>query len=546
MPSTSAVRCVVFSEEVFYAVLANEHCPPETVHSVHQAKELFAYLGKCGVLTIVIEDDYVDGDYMEDFASFHVRCFAQYRNRCRRLHFFRGDDKNVESLLNTALAGDTDKARREAEEQLQACYCGFCVTRPLPRAIIGRTVILPYPPATNGVQYRATRDYDANLFGIPLKIRGTLAFQQQDTVVAACATVSLWCAFQKLSVLFGISPLRPAKITQHASSLGGRPFPSTGLSVEEMCAAIVCAGLEPEVFDIAEKRKDDSELPEHLKKSNELRNMGIALGYVHGYLAMGLPVILCGKIDGLGRHAVTVVGFEMSGDILHHAHSDLPQTIASRICRLFVHDDQIAPFAAIEVASEVGSPIVTRGHWRNENDPTPFKLEAIVVPLYGKIRVKYEDIIRSVFPLDQILRSVFENLNDKEQKDYYWDIHLILVNEYKKQFRVGSKMQADVRREILTHQHPRFIWRASFRWKTKPILELLGDATDMAESCFYFVRWRDAGAQSSLKSRFAGLLGTAEAKSVPRYLLDLVYSSFTTGYAWKRLAEERLPGGPDR
>lgn len=48
------------------------------------------YFGAEGVnaKTIVVEQEYVDRDFLEDYSSYYVRCFADYRRICSRLHFF--------------------------------------------------------------------------------------------------------------------------------------------------------------------------------------------------------------------------------------------------------------------------------------------------------------------------------------------------------------------------------------------------------------------------------------------------------------------------
>ncbi len=46
------------------------------------------YFDKLGPSSIVVEGDYIDRDYMDDYANYYARCFADYPRRCMRLHFF--------------------------------------------------------------------------------------------------------------------------------------------------------------------------------------------------------------------------------------------------------------------------------------------------------------------------------------------------------------------------------------------------------------------------------------------------------------------------
>ena len=46
------------------------------------------YFGELKAKTILVENCYIDRDYLEDFSAYYVRCFASYKRLCTRLHFF--------------------------------------------------------------------------------------------------------------------------------------------------------------------------------------------------------------------------------------------------------------------------------------------------------------------------------------------------------------------------------------------------------------------------------------------------------------------------
>src|SRR5690348_17141782 len=46
------------------------------------------YFASIGAQTIVAENRYVDGDFLDDFAEYYVRCFESYDRTCVRLHIF--------------------------------------------------------------------------------------------------------------------------------------------------------------------------------------------------------------------------------------------------------------------------------------------------------------------------------------------------------------------------------------------------------------------------------------------------------------------------
>ena len=155
------------------------------IHSVYFEN----YFSTLGAATILIEKEYVDRDFLEDFAAYYVRCFYPYERKCSRLHFFShafaSDD--FDALLCGTNGGLT-------EQELQNAYLGFIVVKPLSQTIIGRTCLKTYPEDNGRRWFPITRRYEAHLYGMTLTVE-TLAFQEQDHVAAACATSSLWSAF---------------------------------------------------------------------------------------------------------------------------------------------------------------------------------------------------------------------------------------------------------------------------------------------------------------------------------------------------------------
>jgi hypothetical protein len=254
-----------FSPANLYKALANKRLLEDEVAAQSRARYLYGYLRDIGAKTIVVEYDYTDGDYLDDFAAYYVKCFATYERRCKRLHFFSIElnRSRLNRLIKVAAFTKREKLIRKA-------YLGFVIARPLPDAIVGRSVLATYPDDGGRRNYSCTKEYHANLFGNELPVQ-SLAFQEQDTVLAACATVSLWCCFHKTAELFGTPSPSPAAITRAATHFihHARPIPSHGLAVLQICNAIEHVGLEPEVI--------------HVKKNVPL------ISLIYGYLKMGLP-----------------------------------------------------------------------------------------------------------------------------------------------------------------------------------------------------------------------------------------------------------------
>ncbi len=220
-----------FTTDGFKGLVANERATYEYIssnpHKFPQVVYLAGYLGHLGAKTVVVEHRYVDRDYLADYSSYYASCFDDFGPRCKRLHFFSS------TFIEDELRGWITAPRDDVDAGLQGAYLGFVVVRPLPEALIGRTVLATYQQQANRTY--AKRKYKVSLFGIDLTI-DSLAYQQQDNVVAACATVALWTAFHKTSKVFEHPLLRPADTTATASRVqgSGRAMPSHGLRPEHI------------------------------------------------------------------------------------------------------------------------------------------------------------------------------------------------------------------------------------------------------------------------------------------------------------------------
>ena len=56
-----------------------------------QINFIYTYLTELDATTVLLETDYVDRDYLEDYSRYYVKCFNRYGERCARLHFFKND-----------------------------------------------------------------------------------------------------------------------------------------------------------------------------------------------------------------------------------------------------------------------------------------------------------------------------------------------------------------------------------------------------------------------------------------------------------------------
>jgi hypothetical protein len=330
-----------FSRDQLFEVLATfSGTSRDIVMRKRQCDYLADYLSELGARTILVERDYVDRDYLEDFAGYYVRCFSDYPRKCTRLHFLSEEvgQGDFEFLLQGREGSLCVKRLREF-------YLGFVVLKPLPSTIIGRTCLRA--PVAETRRFPVLSPQPVNLFGWNLQIE-TLPFQEQDSVVAACATSALWSAFQYTGRRFQHRVPTPVEITrlatEHAPS-NTRYLPTRGLTPEGIAQAIRAVGLEPH----------------YVQATHSQVLMPTVYAYLRGripvFLSMGLysppahdgePYSLWGGTSEGSTHGVLVTGYSLErAEPIPGANGFLLE--ANRLAALYVHDDQVGPFCELEL-----------------------------------------------------------------------------------------------------------------------------------------------------------------------------------------------------
>lgn len=494
-----------------------------------QVQYLFRYLDELGCQYVIVENDYVDHDFLDDHANYYVRCFRRYKRHCRRAHFFACDleflRKGTGLLESLILRADPNEIGN-----LTSAYKGFSVLKPLPSTVIGRTVLKTWDGDGGLRHFPATRKYKANLFGLELEIQQSLAAQEQDTVLAACATTALWCAFQKVSFLFGTQIPTPGEITKAATKyfLTERPIPSQGLIPQQICGAIKEYGLIPEVYQI----NADTPL-------NSL---------IYSYVAGGIPVVLGYRRPGAeDGHAVTVCGYRLETEpVLPGESTDpfaCPKGVGTRISEFYVHDDNLGPFSNLvcihgDFEDEwTGAPLNPRAFLRSfeisgEEISDTFYPDTIIIPLYHKVRIRYVAVQRTVGVLDAFLKWITETAGDNWGVE--WDTRLFEINDLRKfVLQSGLFVNKDALR-LISQPMAKYIWLSTARRKGREMFSVITDATDMERSFLIhdFVA-HDVDALEVLQSHMSkvdnDLVGAKELallKGMPSGFVDFVRASF--------------------
>ncbi len=439
------------------------------------------YFTKLDAGTMVIERAYVDRDYLEDYSAYYVRCFPGYERFCTRLHFFK--TRFTEADLDALLRVEPSEV---SERSLADAYLGFIVVKPLPETVIGRTCLATYPPDDGRRAYPIVQDVDASLFGMTLQVR-SLPFQEQDQAVAACATSALWSVFHGTGRLFQHPIPSPVVITNAA--MEQRPlerFTTRGLNMAQMARAIRNLGLEPAASRVRE--------------AHWLRSVTYA--YLRGGIPFLLAVALNDRVaaeDGtielkeLGWHAVAVTGYSVGGPASTAPKTSL-HTVASRIDKLYAHDDQVGPFARMELDLVPGQlakldgtisavPMTLTTSWRGG---TVRAIPSyVLVPLYHKIRIPFEVVHDELVGFNKLVAlvrgsPVGENMG-LTASELTWDIFLQSGNELKRNLRSEGRIAGADLASLSTCPLPRYVWRARALDGDSPILEVLVDATDIRQ-----------------------------------------------------------------
>ncbi len=457
-------------------VLKSEKNPPEVIESKNHTAFFEGYFNEPSISakTIIVENDYVDRDFLDDYSGYYVRCFKRYRRKCTRLHFF--DTLITEEEFNWMLQGKAEDAQLKS---FKKSYLGFVVIKRLPETIVGRTCLKTYGDDNGRRHYNTIRCYGASLFGLELAVE-TLAFQEQDHVVAACATSALWSCFQGTGKMFQHPFFSPVEITKAACDhmpLETRAFPNRGLSAEQIAHAIQSVNLEPYAVEVT--------------------NREILQANVYAYCKMGLPLLLgtC-LVDTSGDtpkhlddHLVTVTGYSLPPvDPIPHELSGF-LTMSAQIDKIYAHDDQVGPFSRMTLdPDEITFVHRDLGKIKGNAISTSYDVTAmpktIFIPLYNKIRIPLEPIRDIVIDFDEHIEAFRDlDLLSLPQR-LVWDIYLMTINQFKKSVLESDWSGGKDKRELLLKQMPRFLWRATAFCDKMPVMDLLFDATDIEHGFF--------------------------------------------------------------
>ncbi|AKF38776.1 TPA: hypothetical protein PXN30_003596 [Yersinia enterocolitica] len=463
---------------------------PDIYHK-QQIDYIYRYLKDAGCETVILEYDYMDKDYLEDYARYYVKGFNNSGYKSARLHFFAlsFDHSDIDKYLYQGVDA-------HAKEELQSTYLGFMIIKPLPKTFIGRTCLKIYDNISSSLNKKClSREYLVDLFGIDLTVN-SIAFQEQDKVISACATTSIWSALHAIHWKnIRDIPSRGVITTNAINHINdsSNSFPNKELSNKQILRAI------------------DHEKLKHQTEFLKDTSHDIFLNKIMIHINSGLPLILGGEIFSYEEsgelkrkagHAVTILGYKNSGKKA-----------------LYVHDDRLGPFAraTFEDVSSIDIEDYSLAKWglilQEKDDQgswqNPHEIlipNTLITVHYPKVRLPY-NYANNTCQLIKLIYSSFVNLvsrkNKNEQKQdqeqgnevvIQYDIELREISQIRKDFlRYNFEFQSETnvtssedflkssRVDFLSRSYARFQWVASFKINNKNGFKILFDATDIPQ-----------------------------------------------------------------
>jgi hypothetical protein len=151
--------------------------------------------------------------------------------------------------------------------------------------------------------------------------------------------------------------------------------------------------------------------------------------------------------------------------------------MASNIIKFYAHDDQWGPFARVKFIDDA----VIETPWTIFNqDKLPSYVINMIVPVYPKVRISYEDIEVIVLGLDTILTLFFK---DQILSDLVWDIKIDYSENLKTRLK-GAHLEPNEKLLLIQTSMPKYLWIASCYISNFKIFDFTFDATDVNSGMF--------------------------------------------------------------
>lgn len=459
-----------------------------------QINYLYNYLSEINSKTILLEPEYIDKDYLEDYSNYYIKRFNNSGYKVARIHFF-SETFDINDV-NEAL----DKGSKNPKYKfICSSYLGFIIIKPLPKNFIGKTCLKPYESLlSNANKNILYKKYDVDLFGLKLSVN-SIAFIEQDKVVSACATTAIWSALHALPFTNVRNIPACSVITMNAINhieKSNNRFPSKELSNKQMLRALDIEGLRYHTEFLSDVSLNDF------------------WETIRTYIDSSIPIILGGDIYRIDKnenltllagHAVTIIGYK-----------DKENSKA-----LYIHDDRLGPFARATFSAEnYDLPVQNKkeklyslelqekesnGEWVNAHEI--FYPECLIIPVDKKVRLPASYILNTCHfmkkeanreLLDKFMKDYYskENktqkaemknlLNRQLDNDFSFKVSLMEISDIRQKIINVKYKQTDyenylLKRDFLTKSYSRLQWVSKFYLRKKCLFWVLFDATDIPQ-----------------------------------------------------------------
>jgi hypothetical protein len=382
-----------------------------------------------GAVSMVIENEYVDKDFLDEFQSFYCTSFREYMPKCQRLHFFERE-VTAEHLPDLSEHGKD--------------YLGYSIVRPIGSFRTSRTVLKPLFHDGDSNFTLCTADFEVNLSGTRLGIQGT-PFIQQDTNVGVCAQASLWVTALCMHRKYGYPRFLPSEITSAATRKFTAGPIRDGLTHYQVVSALKEMGYSPLVFP-------------HL-------NLNFTAMCVYAYMESELPVVLGVEVPKRGGHAIVVVGHDFNVRDAVDPEWDLN---INWVDHFFAQDDATGPYCKIPIRKR--SADMSKGSADMSIGSADMSIEEnatwVFVPAPREVQMRVDDVLVHVKTLREHLNDLIDlfpnaqelRFSEHEETGLVFRIYLKRSADFKADLPLG--MSETFRHVYRSMRMPLYVWVA--------------------------------------------------------------------------------------
>ncbi len=342
------------------------------------------------------------------------------------------------------------------------------------------------------------------MFGVELEIEAA-PFVEKDKVVGRCAASAIWSVLAAHPQLSDNARPSLSAITKAALSIkeGSRTFPADSLTTRQITRCLRSFGLEATVYDIG-----------HDDGGSYVKEL------THAYVSNDIPILLGGtvykrdgdKIDKIGDHLVCVGGYKIGQDV--PANPGNIAFKASRISRLYVHDDRLGPYVGWQeteatipdsVDTKQSSVAVWRYGLKDDKDKLIessvefFVPDQVVVGADHKIRISYTEIYDYCLSfrvrVDEALVILSSDIKAVEYSDEIQALENALMCKFSIRLSCCNAYKASIlevksfisfngvfdKNSILLRSIPKHIWLCELESEGRPFLDIIFDATEVPQ-----------------------------------------------------------------